>query len=297
MTLTNDAGAATRVAFAIVVSIGLAAAGDASDGGRQMASGVGAASTMTVGTPVETHDAALASALLRLVAARTAENLAAVADRYYQLGIRDTAMEYYAEAIVRNPRSVWALDGTARIWRDWGQMGQALGSAYRAIYFAPGSAAAWNTLGTILQALDEHSASADAYRRAISLDEAAVYARSNLCYLAFVAAEADRAVAECAAALRVDGGFAPALNNLALVYAAVGDTPRAFEVFAAAAGGEAVAHYNLGIVLLAERRYDEAVRAFEGAYRLDPSFDRAHARARDARRQALAARGNTHGRR
>jgi tetratricopeptide (TPR) repeat protein len=297
MTLTDDTRAATRVALAIVVSIGLAAVARASDSDCQIADGARTGSSTAVGISIETQDATLASALLRLVAARTDENLAAVADRYYQLGIRDTAMEYYAEAIRRNPRSVWALDGTARIWRDWGQMGQALGSVYRAIYFAPGSAAAWNTLGTILQALDQNDASAEAYRRALSLDEAAVYARSNLCYLAFVAAEADRAIAECAAALRVDGGFAPALNNLALIYAALGDTPRAFEVFAAAAGGEAVAHYNLGIVLLAERRYDEAVRAFEGAYRLDPSFDRAHARARYARREALAARETADGRR
>jgi Flp pilus assembly protein TadD len=245
---------------------------------------------------LESHDSRLAGALLKVRSKRTPEHLVAAGDRYAQLGVRDTAMDYYSASLAIDPRYAPALDGAARIWRDWGQFGPALGDASRAIYFAPRSPEAWNTLGTVLQVLGEMEGAAAAYRKSVTLDSSAAYARSNLCYLSFLQGHAADARDACSAAVDADGQFVHARNNLALIHAAAGDTAAAFEAFQTA-GGKAVAHYNLGIVLLAGRRYDEAVRAFEAAYRLDPSFDRAHGRARYARRQALAARESTHGRR
>lgn len=250
-------------------------------------------STMTGGVSIETQDSLLAAALVRVLSARIPENLEAVADRYYRLGVRDKAMDYYLESLRRSANRAPALDGIARIWRDWGEMGRALGTAHRATYFAPRSAEAWNTLGTILQALDQNALAGDAYRRAISVDSNAVYARSNLCYLAFAEGDTDLAITECTAALAVDRRFAPATNNLALAYAAAGDRQRASLMFTTAAGA-AAGHYNTGLVLLAERDYSAAVLAFEAAYRVEPSFDAAHARAREARLLARRARGTIH---
>ena len=90
---------------------------------------------------VETQDPALAAALFRVAQARTPERLVAVGDRYYDLGIRDRAMEFYAETLRRDRQFVAALDGAARTLRDWGQLSEALGNAHRATYFAPGSPA------------------------------------------------------------------------------------------------------------------------------------------------------------
>ncbi|MBA3884536.1 MAG: hypothetical protein H0X67_02245 [Acidobacteria bacterium] len=227
---------------------------------------------------------------------RTPEHLAAAAYRYRQLGVLDTAMDYYAASIAADARYAPALDGSARIWRDWGQLGPALGDAYRATYFAPRSPEAWNTLGTVFQFLGQVDNAAAAYRRAVALDSTAAYASSNLCYLAFLLGNAAEAHEECSAALDADGRFVQARNNLALVHAASGDTERAFATFLVA-GGDAVAHYNIGIILLAERQYDAAVLAFEAAARAGPSFDKAHQRARYARKQALGARETGHGRR
>jgi Tfp pilus assembly protein PilF len=172
-------------------------------------------------------------------------------------------------------------------------MDSALGSAYRATYFAPRSAAAWNTLGTILQSIGHDDSAEAAYRRAVALDSSAVYARNNLCYLAFLHGDGPQALAECSAALTSDPRFVPARNNLALTYAATGNEDRAQDEFSAA-GGEAAGHFNAGIVLLAERRYSAAILAFEAAYHLDPGFDEAHARARDARRLAHVHRDEVH---
>ena len=231
---------------------------------------------------VESQDPALAAALFRAAQARTPERLVAVGDRYYDLGIRDRAMEFYAETLRRDRHFVTALDGAARTLRDWGQLSEALGNAHRATYFAPGSPQAWNTLGTILQALDRHDAAAQAYRRAIAVDGTAVYARSNLCYLALIDGDMDTALDQCRAALILDDGFVPARNNLGLLFAAAGDGTLASEMFTVAAG-EAAGHYNTGLVLLAQREYAPAVRAFEAAYRIDPELAPAHRLARLAR--------------
>ena len=232
---------------------------------------------------LEAHDPALGAALLRLAGSRTAKHLDAVGDRYYDLGIRDKALEYYLEALRRDRTSVGALDGAARIYRDWGQLTHALGNAHRATYFAPRSAAAWNTLGTILQALDLQSDAAHAYRFALSLDRTAVYARSNLCYLALTTGDSNTALDECRAALAVDEAFTPARNNLGLLFAVAGDRGRAAETFRAATG-EAAGHYNTGLVLLAQQDYAAAILAFEAAYRADPQLAPAHRFARAARR-------------
>jgi Flp pilus assembly protein TadD len=283
-----------RLAVSSAVALAIAVSGCAS--GRPGARPAAKADSSLGASSIESHDDVLAGALLRARARRTPEHLAAAAYRYSQLGIRDTAMDYYAASLRLDRRYAPALDGAARIWRDWGQLGPALGDAYRATYFAPSSPAAWNTLGTVLQLLGRPEDAAAAYRRAAALDPSAAYARSNLCYLALLQGQAAEAQDECSAAMDADGRFVQARNNLALLYAASGDTGRAFETFAAA-GGEAAAHYNIGIVLLAERQYDAAVLAFEAAYRVEPEFDRAHERARHARRLARAARETPHDRR
>jgi Flp pilus assembly protein TadD len=257
---------------------------------------VRAAASTFGASAIESHDSVLADALLRVLVSRTSEHLATAAYRYYQLGVLDTAMEYYAASLGKDRRYAPALDGAARIWRDWGLLGRALGDAYRATYFAPTSPEAWNTLGTVLQLLGQAENASAAYKKAAELDSSATYARSNLCYLALLRGHATEAHEECSAAVDADGRFVPARNNLALVYAASGNTGLAFDTFSDA-GGDAAAHYNIGIVLLAERQYDAAVLAFEAAYGAEPDFDKAHERARYARRQALAERETPHDRR
>jgi Flp pilus assembly protein TadD len=236
---------------------------------------------------IETSDPVLTSALLLVAVKRTPETLVKAAHRYYQLGIRDRAMDFYAEALERDSRHAAALDGRARVLRDWGILDQALGDAHRAKYFAPSSAEAWNTFGTILQAMNRLSDARAAYSTATRVGDPAPYAWSNLCYLSFVAGDAERALEECSTAVALAPGHRQARNNLALIHAARGELARASELFLEA-GGEAAAHYNMGIVWLAEKNYSAAARAFEAAVRVDPSLAQAHIRARQARKRALA---------
>src|SRR5512139_1553102 len=117
---------------------------------------------------VEASDRKLAAALLAATAYPCPENEKAVASEYRRLGIFDRALQHLASAVRMDPADSEAHDATARVWRDWGMPQIALGEAHRAVYFAPQSAAAHNTLGTVLLALGETKAAIEHFERAYS---------------------------------------------------------------------------------------------------------------------------------
>ena len=166
---------------------------------------------------IETRDRALSAALLRLAIAPTAEAQCAVADRYRVLGILDMAYDHYLRASQMDRTDAVAYEGLARIWRDWGFPALGAADASRAVFYAPASASAHNTWGTVLTATGHRVDARREYEQAILLDPGAAYAWSNLCYLSFLDGDDARASDECRMALSVDSGLAAALGTLAVV--------------------------------------------------------------------------------
>src|SRR5262245_24920359 len=78
---------------------------------------------------VEAQDPVLSDALAWLILDRSAGRLVAVANRYYQMQIRDKAFDYYSEAVAVDHTHAGALDGRARVLRDWGFTDEALEDA------------------------------------------------------------------------------------------------------------------------------------------------------------------------
>ena len=70
---------------------------------------------------------------------------------------------------------------------------------------------------------------------------------NNLCYVDFRLGRLEEAQSYCAAALKLNADLVAAQNNMGLVYAAAGDFGEARRAFLAA-GDEAAAEFNLGIV-------------------------------------------------
>ena len=234
---------------------------------------------------LEAHEPVLSEALATFSTSPTAENAIAVGSAYHRYALLDQAYAYYARALRLDPKSPGAYEGLARVWRDWRLPQLGLGDAVRATYYAPTSATARNTLGTILQALGHRKQARDAFAAALARDANAAYALNNLCYLSFLDGDAPRAIAECRQAIGLDPTLAAAHNNLGLTYAALGRTELASAEFARA-GGTAVAAYNLGIVYLARRQYAEAANQFERVPAGDPAVTGAVERAHEARRLA-----------
>jgi Flp pilus assembly protein TadD len=234
---------------------------------------------------LEQRDPVLAAALKRLLVLTSDETLYDVGAAYHRAGLIDQAYQYYMRALKMNARHAASHEALARVWRDWGQPHLGLGDAHRAIYYAPDSASARNTLGTLLQAIGRREDARRAYKMAILLDAGAGYAFNNLCYLSFTEGNASQAIDECRAALRLDPALSAAHNNLALTFAAIGRLDLARREFAEA-GGQTNAAYNMGIVYLAQSRYLDAANEFDTAQHTGPGLVDAERRARDARQLA-----------
>jgi tetratricopeptide (TPR) repeat protein len=237
---------------------------------------------------VESQSPELTAALLRLRVDPTAASNRAVGEAYRAAGVLDAAHRYLSRTLELDPTDARAFDARARIWRDWGYPNLALGDAYRAVYYAPDSPEAYNTLGTLFQALGQRVDARAAYRRALTLNPDAAYALNNLCYLSLLEGKGNDAIGECDSALKLAPKAAGVRNNLGLAYASLGDLQSARREFSAA-GSKARAAYNLGISQLAIGRYTAAESSFQQAFTADPKLYLAQIRAAEARRRAGAA--------
>ena len=221
---------------------------------------------VTGGRTIENSDPRLAAALLALATVPGGESHRLVAGEYERLGIIDTAYQHFRRALHFNPRDAAAHAGLARCWRNWGFPELALGDAQRAVYYAPISPEAQNTLGTILHAAGNRQAGRAAYLKAIELDANAAYALNNMCYVEFLEGRPESAARYCERALASDPTLSAARRNLALVHASSGRVDLAWsELQRADAPGPA--SYNLGIINLARREQAEALAAFTAACR------------------------------
>lgn len=231
---------------------------------------------------VEATDIRLSAALALAAMTPSPATLRGVAGEYKRIGVVDKAHEYLQAALRLDRRDAATYDALARLWRDGGFPGPALSDAHRAVFFAPDSPVAHNTLGTVLQLLGRHTDARQQYERVIRLDPGAAYALNNLCYAWILEGDLRRAARACDAAIAIDPAMAAARNNLGLVHALGGDLVAAHAAFDAG-GDRAAADYNLGIVHLAHRQYTDAVSAFAAAHQARPSWRMAAVRERQAR--------------
>ena len=231
---------------------------------------------------LERRDPELSEARLMLVVAPTAGNHRRVAEAYARLGVFDAAYDHFSAALRLEPHDAASDDGLARIWRDWGFPHLGLTDAYRAIYYAPDSPVPQNTLGTLLLKMGRPAEARRAFERALALDPRAPYVLNNLCYTDLLTGYSAPAIARCRSAVRAQPDLTAAHNNLALAYAAAGEMAAAAQEFSLATS-LAAARYNMGVALMATRRFDAAARAFDDAATLIPSVAHARDRARQAR--------------
>ena len=230
---------------------------------------------------LEGQEPQLGAAILAATAHPSPATHRAVAQEYWRLHVFDRAHQYLNKALLLDPRDAATHDALARLWRDSGFPHLGLGDAHRAVYFAPASPIAHNTLGTLLQALGRRDLARAEYQRAFELDATAAYALNNLCYGWVLEGNGPKAIDACTHALRLQPDLAAAHNNLALAHAVGGDLQAAREAFAAG-GDRAQALYNAGVVDLAQGRYNSAAKSFAAANVERPALEMAAVRERQA---------------
>lgn len=159
---------------------------------------------------LESTDPGLRTALARVLAAPTTANYLEVSNQYLRHGVFDRADDFLNRSLAANGPDPSIYDARARLWRDWGQPAEGLGDAHRAVFLAPHSAAAHNTLGTLLYRLGRVNEARVSFSRALELDAAAWYALANLCHVSMNAGDTKTAIGQChkAAALKKRAGSA-----------------------------------------------------------------------------------------
>ena len=159
---------------------------------------------------LESTDPDLRAALARLLAAPTAAHYLAVSNEYLRNGVFDRADDFLNRSLAANGPDASIYDARARLWRDWGQPAEGLGDAHRAVFMAPQSAAAHNTLGTVLYRLGRRNEAKASFTRALQVDVTAWYAMANLCHVNMNAGDTKTAIDQChkAAALKKLAGLA-----------------------------------------------------------------------------------------
>ena len=151
---------------------------------------------MALGATVESSDPALARALTRLVLMPSADAHRRVAHEYRRLRIDDAAFDHLRAATKLAPADATAYDELARIWRDWGFPHMGMGDSARAVFYAPRSAVARNTRGTLLAALGQREEARREFEAALALDPGAGFAAENLCRLDRLAGKASAGCVE-----------------------------------------------------------------------------------------------------
>jgi tetratricopeptide (TPR) repeat protein len=217
---------------------------------------------------IEQLDPRLATALTALQVARSPANYRDVAAQYARLHIIDAADKYLTAAIEIDRDDPASYDARARLYRDAGFPGMGLGDAYRAWHLSSTAGTA-TTMGTLFEGMRQLTHAREWYRKALTLSPDAWYALNNICHLDTVEARRT-AVTSCTRALAAAPGSAVAQNNLALAFAVAGDLDQAREHFAAA-GGDTAAAYNMGIIFMAKRQYEDAATEFRAAWQASPS--------------------------
>ena len=246
-----------------------------------------ARTTISLGNVIESHDPALASALLKLRMLPTAANHREVARAYTTAGITDFAYRHYLQALRIEPCDSSAFEGLARLWRQWGAPDLALSDAHRAVHCRPGSASAYNTLGTVLVALGQLEQAKGMFEFAGRLDRRAAFVANNLCYVALQQGDGPAAQRACERALDLEPTMVAAQTNLALAYALQGNVSSA-EGRLMDDADTATGLYNVGVLRMSMSQYSAAATAFDLAADARPSLGDAARRAVQARVKAAA---------
>ena len=246
-----------------------------------------ARTTVNIGNTLESRDPVLAGALLKLAILPSAANHRQVAQAYGKAGIGDFAHRHFQRALQLEPCDSAAFEGLARLWRQWGAPELALGDAHRAVHCRPDSSSAYNTLGTVLVALGQLEEGRKAFEFAVRLDDRAVFALNNLCYVALQQGEGLAAQQACERTLAIEPGLIAAQTNLALAYAIQGNVSLA-EGRLLDNADAATGLYNVGMLRMSMQQYTAAATAFDLASDTRPSLAEAARRAVQARVKAAA---------
>ncbi len=199
-----------------------------------------------------------------------------LADLHLAEGRLLEALDLYSRLERRFPDDRQIQRALATIWDAWRNYPQALEHAARALSPSEMTAADWLFLGRIHLRGENLTAAGAALRKSVEMEPgngAALVELGNAC---FRLTDWSAAVRHLKEALRLDGRLDSARRKLALSLAHLQRDEQALQEFMVLETA-ARAHNDLGLVQLADRRWETASRSFAAALSVDPRFEEAQA--------------------
>ena len=202
------------------------------------------------------------------------ESRRTLAAHYLKEGLYYSAFELYEQIRSNGFEDATAELGLARIWDTWGHDSLAKRHAERALELDPKSAEALELLGKIHLHRNDLQAAVSAFLEALTLTPENPSLHSTLGSVFLKLGNSGEARGYLEEAVALDPALIEARNNLAEALARLGDYDGALHEFAAA-NPPAAAFNKLGLVYLADRKWEKARNAFKQALAQDPDDEKA----------------------
>jgi tetratricopeptide (TPR) repeat protein len=186
-------------------------------------------------------------------------------------GMNEEAIEAFQEVLKKRPDHALAHEGTGQALFNVGRFGDAEKQFQHALTADPKLWEAHSFLGIIHDYRKRYEAAIHQYQAAIALkpDEGLLYNNVGVSYS--LAGNYEKAIAAFREALRTRASHRKIHNNLGLILSQMGIYRKGLEAFRRG-GSEPQAHNNLGCIYLYQGKHDQAIRSFEQAIDLAPTF-------------------------
>jgi Flp pilus assembly protein TadD len=210
---------------------------------------------------------------------------------FLKKGEEDEALKEF-EAILQHDTSfALAYEGMGQVFLKKSNYDDAEKHFRHALALNPELWQCHNFLGILYDRQQRYDAAIAEYRSALALKPDQGFLLNNLGMSYYFKGDYEEAVQAFTEALKTAPAQNKIQNNLGLALAKLGREREALEAFKYGSD-EAKAYNNLGVIYLAEKRYQEAITAFEQAVQLSPSYyPKANENLKLAR-QALAGAGS-----
>jgi Flp pilus assembly protein TadD len=186
-------------------------------------------------------------------------------------GKSDEAIDQLKLVLKQDPKFAHAYEGIGRAYFQKKEYEQAENFFLQAVVLEPRLWKSNTFLGYIHDSRKDYNSAIREYKTAIKVrpDEGTLYNNLGVSYT--MAGEYRNAVEAFNKAVNLNYRDSKVFNNMAVALASLGRYDETLDAFVKG-GGEAQAYNNLGCIYLHKEKYREAVKCFEKAIELEPSF-------------------------
>ena len=186
-------------------------------------------------------------------------------------GLNDDAVREFRAVLKAKPEDSLAHEGLGLAFFQMKRYGDASRHFQKAIELDSALWKAHSILGVIYDYQAQHDKATREHRLAINLRRSDGLLYNNLGVSHLLAGHYEKAIAAFREGIKREPSCAKLYNNLGLALAKLGRYRKALAVFMEP-GDEAQAHNNLGCVYLQQGLREEAIRSFEKALEIKPTF-------------------------